>query len=206
MTILKIAVTGSIGSGKSLVCRRLGELGCQTLDCDVIARQVVEPGQEGFKQVVERFGPQVVGEDGSLDRAGLRQLIVRDDSLRRELESILHPQILSRLMFEMENARFEDQDFKAVAVEVPLLFETGMEKYFDCSIAVVADPEVIVTRIQGRDKVAAADARKMLALQMAQDEKIKRADHVVQNSAGTLELIETVDDLFAKIKKEFLTI
>ncbi len=200
MNILKIAVTGSAGSGKSLVCSRFDEIGCVTLDCDVIARQVVEPGQKGFEKIVALFGRQVVMEDGNLDRAALRKIIVHDDDLRKKMERILHPQILDEMIFQMENADYTGKK-KAVAVEVPLLFETGMEQYFDVSIAVVSGLPELVQRISSRDSVTKEDAKRMLDLQMSQDEKTARADFVLKNSGSQSELFDMVDNLFDKIQK-----
>ena len=135
MKILRIAITGSAGSGKSLVCRRFKTIGLVTLDCDVIARQVVEPGKPGFKKIVEVFGRSVLEKTGTLDRVLLRNIIVDDAILRKKMEDILHPQILMEMVSQIENAVYKDK--KAVAVEVPLLFELGMEKQFDATVVVV---------------------------------------------------------------------
>jgi dephospho-CoA kinase len=205
MKILKIAVTGSAGSGKSLVCQRFGQIGLGTLDCDQIARQVVEPGTPGFHRIVELFGPGLVGRDGTLDRAELRTVIVNDPGMRKQMEDILHPLIKTKMLDQMESAGGGSLK-KAVAVEVPLLFETGMDEIFDVCIVVTADDPELVERIAGRDKVSRADARKMLDLQMPQQEKKDRADHVIINRGTRSELFDSVDDLFDKIQKEFLTI
>ncbi|WP_457552548.1 dephospho-CoA kinase [Desulfobacula sp.] len=203
MKILKIAVTGSAGSGKSLVCQRFKTMGLFTLDCDVIARQVVEPGMPGFKKIVAVFGPQVVKKQGTLDRARLRNIIVDNAILRKKMENILHPQIATEMAFQIENAEYKDK--KAVTVEVPLLFELGMEKLFDVTIVVAARDMDLVKRISARDKVSKENARKMLDLQMTQDDKMARADHVILNRGTRSELFESVDNLFDKIQKEFLT-
>ena len=178
-------------------------MGLVTLDCDVIARQVVEPGMPGFTKIVELFGQKVVRKDGTLDRARLRNIIVSDLTLRQKMENILHPQIIKEMVFQMENAEFKDK--KAVVVEVPLLFELGMEKQFDVTIAVTAQELDLVERISDRDNVAKKDAQKILDLQMPQKDKMARADHVVFNKGTRSELFESVDNLFNKIQKEFLT-
>ncbi len=203
MKILRIAVTGSAGSGKSLVCQRLKAIGLATLDCDVIAREIVEPGMPGFTKIVESFGKKVVGKEGTLDRAKLRDIIVNNDLLRQKLENILHPQILKEMVFQMENASFKNHN--AVVVEVPLLFELGMEKQFDVTIAVRAQDMDLVKRICDRDNVTREDAGKVLDLQMSQEDKMLRADHVIINTGTRSELFESVDNLFDKIQKEFLT-
>jgi len=202
MKILKIAVTGSAGSGKSLVCQRFKTIGLVTLDCDVIARQVVEPGMPGFKKIVELFGQPVVQKQGILDRALLRNIVMDDAVLRKKMEAILHPQIIREMLFQIENAEYKGK--KAVAVEVPLLFELGMEKQFDVTIVVSAQDMDLVKRISKRDKVSKENAQKVLDLQMSQEDKMARADHVVINKGTRSELFESVDNLFDKIQKEFL--
>ncbi|MCD4719776.1 MAG: dephospho-CoA kinase [Desulfobacula sp.] len=203
MKNLRIAVTGSAGSGKSLVCQRFKEIGMVTLDCDIIARQIVEPGMPGFEKIIELFGQEVVGKQGTLDRAKLRNIIVNDSLLRQKVEDILHPQIIKEMIFQIENAEVEDKN--AVVVEVPLLFELGMEKQFDVTIAVTAQDMDLIKRISDRDNVAKKDARKILDLQMSQEDKMTRADYVIFNKGSRSELFDSVDNLFNKIQKEFLT-
>lgn len=204
MNILKIAVTGSAGSGKSLVCQRFKEKRLVALDCDVIARQVVEPGKQGFDKIVHLFGEKVVQNDGHLDRSGLREIILYDDDMRKRMEGILHPLILEEMIYQMDHADYSDK-IKAVAVEVPLLFETGMERYFDVSIAVISDFSDLIGRVSRRDKVAENNAQKMLDLQMSQEQKTARADYVIKNTGAISELFDSVDNIFEKIQKEFLT-
>lgn len=203
MKILKIAITGSAGSGKSLVCQRLGQKGVVTLDCDHIARTVVEPNMPGFAKIVELCGKKVIQKNGTLDRARLRTIIVNDVKMRRKIENILHPQILGEMVSQMNTA--ESEGNKTVAVEVPLLFETGMDKQFDITIVVTAQNHDLVKRISDRDNVNKTDAGKMLDLQMPQAEKIKRADYCIDNNGSLPELFDSVDNLLNKIQKEFLT-
>ncbi|MCM2286078.1 MAG: dephospho-CoA kinase [Desulfobacula sp.] len=203
MKILKIAVTGSAGSGKSLVCKRFKEIGLVTLDCDRIARQVVEPGEQGFKDIVQLLGQDVLSNTGELDRPKLRNLIINDPGIRKKVEGLLHPRILEQMMLQISNAEYSD--IKAVAVEVPLLFESGMDQFFDLTIAIMAKDQDLVKRISRRDQVKETDAQKMLDLQMSQEEKTARADHVILNLGTSAELFESVDILFHKIQKEFLT-
>ena len=202
-TILKIGVTGSAGSGKSLVCRRFKTLGLVTLDCDQIAREIVEPGQPAYKEVVALFGERVIGPDGTLDRAGLRKIILAQPQRRKQLEGILHPGIIAEMVRQMETTDYTKAP--ACAVEVPLLFELKMEDHFDVTVAVATQDETLVERIAARDKVSPAAAAKMLALQMPQDEKMTRADHVIQNTGDEDALTARVDALWQSLKKQRLT-
>lgn len=202
--ILKIGVTGSAGSGKSLVCQGFKSLGLVTLDCDKIARQVVEPGQKAYAGVIDCFGPGVLRKDKTLDRAKLRNLMIHKPDLRKQLEALLHPIILEEMVLQMENAAYDKE--AACAVEVPLLFESGMENKFNVTVTVVAEKSELLERISRRDKVSTESAGKMLDLQMTQDEKIKKADYVITNKGTPVELFESVQNCYGKIKKEFLTI
>jgi len=198
MKILRIAVTGSAGSGKSLVCQRFKTIGLVTLDCDVIARQVVEPGMPGFEKIIHLFGRSVLKKEGTLNRAKLRNIIVDDAVMRKKMEDILHPEIIREMIFQIENAVYKEK--KAVAVEVPLLFELGMTSQFDVTIVVAAQDMDLVQRISLRDKVSKENAQKMLALQMSQADKMAMADHVIINRGTKSELFESVDNLFEKIQ------
>ena len=201
--ILKIGVTGSAGSGKSLVRRAFSRLGVKTLDCDRIARDVVAPGEKGYAGVIEIFGSNVIRSDRSLDRARLRNLMVAQPALRKKLEALLHPLITGELFRRIEAGEYGRE--RACACEVPLLFELGMEKEFHAAVVVTADDAVLAERIAGRDGVPLSAARKMLSLQMAQDEKMRRADYVIRNTGSPEELFDTVENYYSLIKKEFLT-
>mgnify|MGYP001554455226 CR=1 FL=1 len=201
--ILKIGVTGSAGSGKSMVLKAFKALGLVTLDCDEIARQVTRPGQKAHKRIVELFGPDAVLADGTLDRAGLRNLMVADPELRKGLEAILHPVILEELFFQIRHAQYRRE--LACAAEVPLLFELGLEDRFDAVVTVAAQESDLARRVAQRDKVSRAEARGILGLQMAQDKKKQLADHVVENRGSLSRLEERVFQIYQALKKEFLT-
>jgi len=145
----------------------------------------------------------VISQEGILNRAMLRSIIVKNSILRKKMENILHPQILKEMIFQIENREYSNK--KAVAVEVPLLFESGMEKYFDITIVVTAREMNLVKRISDRDNVTRENAQKMLNLQMAQEDKAEMADYRISNKGTRSELFESVDNLFDKIEKEFLT-
>jgi dephospho-CoA kinase len=201
--IVKIGVTGSAGSGKSLVLKAFASLGLVTLDCDQIAREVVSPGRKGYPGVVKIFGRQVVKPDKALDRAKLRNMMVDRPELRRQLEALLHPLIFEALFHQMQTAVYGRE--RACAVEVPLLFETGMQNAFDVVVTVAAPDDVLAKRIAARDGVGLEDAQKILSLQMDQEKKIAQSDHVIYNQGMTNEVFESVADMYAEIKKQFLT-
>ncbi len=197
--ILKIGVTGSAGSGKSLVCKAFGRLGLETLDCDEIARQVVAPGRAAYTKIVSVFGARVVGSDGYLDRAALRKVILAHPDLRKKLESIVQPIIINEMDCQMTGLRYKMEP--ACAVEVPLLFELDLSDHFDTVVVVTSPDKVLLDRIVARDGVDRQYAKKLLALQMVQDEKIQRADCVITNDGDPSELFQAVSLLYEKLKK-----
>lgn len=201
--MLKIGVTGSAGSGKSLVCEGFRRIGLVTLDCDEIARWVVEPGQVAYNQVVKAFGSKIVAADRTLDRPALRRMIVAKKGSREKLESILHPVIISETIKLMDEAVHSKQT--SCAVEVPLLFELGMENLFDVVVVVIAADEALVDRISRRDGVDKESAQRLLALQMPQVEKAQKADCVIVNSGEPEEVFKSVDDLYQKLANQRLT-
>ncbi len=203
MSIFKIAVTGSAGSGKSIVCKRFIELGLIIFDCDKIARQVVEPGEQACKDIIKFFGKGVSFSDNSLNRPELRKIISQDVKKRKTLESIVHPAIFKKLFSEIE--KIESKGVQSVVVEVPLLFESNIETKFNYIITVAGHNEELVTRIMKRDLVSQKEAKNILKIQLSQKEKIERSDSVIWNISGIDELQSSVDLLFKKIKKEYLT-
>ncbi len=196
---LKIGVTGCAGSGKSLVCKRFSRLGLRVVSCDEIARQVVEPGTKAHGQLVALFGDLMVGDDGYLDRKKLRALISRSPADRERLEGVVQPAIVEEMLRLLEEAG----DILVVA-EVPLLFELGLDRYFDVTVTVAAPRDVLVERISARDGVDFKSARSLLDMQMSQQDKIDGADHVIWNSTGVDSLYKAVDKLYSKIRNSLL--
>jgi dephospho-CoA kinase len=194
---IRVAVTGGAGSGKSSVCRRLQTLGAFVVDLDQLSRESVAPGTPGFRQVVNRFGREVVADDGGLDRRRLREMIVSDVKARKDLEAIVHPEVLRRMNDLMDRA--EAAGAPLLVAEVPLLFEAGLERVFDRVIVVSAPEENRVHRLVERDDVAPEQAAALIGVQMPESEKKKRADFVIENSGRPGDIIGEVDRLFDRL-------
>lgn len=175
------------------------------LDCDVIAREVVEPGEKGLENLVVQFGKRILDPEGRLDRPLLRQMMIDKPEMKKEIEQILHPLIQVRMCRMMDDA-LNQIEVNAVAVEVPLLFESGMEKLFDITLAVVAKEDDLIKRISLRDGVNTKKAKGLLNLQMKQAEKSGLADYTIINNGNQTQLFDMVDKLADKIRKEYLTI
>ncbi|MEW6671469.1 MAG: dephospho-CoA kinase [Thermodesulfobacteriota bacterium] len=195
-SLLKVAVTGSAGSGKTAVCDRLAALGLRVINTDVLAREVVAPGSRGLAEIATRFGPTMLQADGSLDRSALRRTIIRDEKARRSLENILHPKIFERMEMEMAGAVKEGRT--VFFVEVPLLFETGWNDYFDVIVMVSADDEIRIKRLTDRDNISRKEAQGLLEIQKPDHEKIQHSDFIIRNNES-IEQLNTEVDRFLKM-------
>ncbi|MCF6507524.1 dephospho-CoA kinase [Blastococcus sp. MG754426] len=192
--MLRIGLTGGIGSGKSTVSGLLVERGAVLVDADRIAREVLAPGTPGLAAVVEEFGEGVRSADGSLDRAALAAVVFSDDGARRRLDALVHPLVRQRSA-ELVAAAPDD----AVLVnDVPLLVETGQAGSYDLVVVVEAERETRVARLVARG-LTEADARARIAAQATDEQRRAVADVVLDNS-GTLEqLAEQVDRLWVEL-------
>jgi dephospho-CoA kinase len=183
--VLRVGLTGGIGSGKSEVGRRLAARGAVLLDADKAARAVVEPGTPGLASVAETFGPGVLREDGSLDRAKLAQIVFADETARGKLNAIVHPLVHDHMRAAEQAAAQAAGDRAIIVHDVPLLAEGGRGKEFDLVIVVDVLPEVQVERLARRG-MAEDEARARMAAQATRDQRLAVADIVIDNS-GTLE-------------------
>ena len=191
------ALTGGIGSGKSTVAGLLVRRGAVLIDSDVIARQVVEPGQAALAALVERFGPGILGGDGRLDRAQLAAVAFADEAARADLEAITHPAI-----GEEFTRRLRDAPPDAVVIcDIPLLAESAAarERGYDLVIVVEAPPDVRLARLEARG-VRRADAERRMAAQARDEERRALATYVVDNSGDLAALERRVDEVWRDLE------
>ena len=191
--MLRIGLTGGIGSGKSTVSELLAARGAVIVDADRIAREVVEPGTPGLAAVVEAFGEQVLAADGSLDRPALAAVVFSDPAARARLDGIVHP-LVRRRSAELVAAAPADA---VVVNDVPLLVETGQAASFDVVLVVEAEPEIRVARLVRRG-LTEDDARARIASQASDEQRRTVADVVLDNSGTPEELAEQVDRFWAE--------
>lgn len=195
-SIYKIAVTGGAGAGKSTICDRLREWGLTVISADELSREVVSPGSPALKKITESFGRRILNDDGTLNRQLLRSLITTDYAAKKSLDHIMHPEIVRLMHAKMADA--ETTGEPVVVVEVPLLFELGLEKEFDLVVLAHLDHEVRMDRIMARDHVSRRDAEALLTIQMAEEKKMARSGCVIDNNGSIENLLQGVDRLYAK--------
>ena len=181
--MLRVGMTGSIGVGKTFVASIFVELGCHVLDADQTAREVVMPGTPGLNAITHEFGEEILNTDGTLDRKRLGALIFADENRRQRLNHILHPFIIARQDEIMRE--WEREDPKGIGiVDAALMIESGGYKRFDKLIVVHCRPEVQLERLMLRDKLSREEAERRIDSQMAQEEKQKFADYLIDTSDG----------------------
>jgi dephospho-CoA kinase len=181
--MLRVALTGGIGTGKTYIAQRLASAGVPVVDADRLAREVVAPGTPALATVVERFGHDLLAGDGSLRRQALASLVFADPKARHDLEAIIHPAV--RRSIEDFFAALPPDTGIAVA-DIPLLYETNRAADFDAVIVAACPPAMQLARVMARDGVSEASARRRIAAQLPIDEKVRQADYVIDTS-GTFE-------------------
>jgi dephospho-CoA kinase len=183
-----IGLTGGIASGKSTVSAILRRLGAQVIDADALAREIVEPHQPAWNEIVDTFGNEILQSDQTLDRKKLRKLVFDEPNARKQLEAITHPKI--RRLAQEKIAESTATGASLVVYEAPLLFETGIHLWLRPVILVACDTATQKRRLQKRDNLTEAEIEQHLGAQMSLEEKRKLADYVIENN-GTLEELES---------------
>ena len=181
MSMRRIALTGGIATGKSYVANQIREAGVPLVDADVLSREVVAPGTPGLAAVRQRFGPDAVRRDGTMDRVRIGQIVFKDKRARQDLEGIIHPAVQRAI--EQFFEKLPKRTPFAVA-DIPLLFETKREGQFTSVIVVACPREMQNERMMTRNKLSREDAERRLAAQLPIDQKVKKANHVI-TTAGT---------------------
>ena len=191
-----IGLTGGIGCGKSEAGRLFAEAGAEICDADDLARRVVEPGEPAYEAIVRRFGQEILTAEGRIDRKRLADLVFADASARRDLEAAIHPRVRSAMGAWRESVVLRGRD--AVGI-IPLLYEVGADADWDVVVCVRAPPGQVRERLRARGWTdAQMDAR--LAAQWPLDEKVKRADYVLDNGGTREQLAEAVRRVYATIR------
>ena len=182
--MLRVAVTGGIGTGKSVVLSQLAACGAAVVDADALVHDALRAGAPAVAEIRKRFGEEIITPSGDVDRARLGTIVFGDGQARRDLEAILHPAVYHAIESWMRGREVEGA--RVAVAEIPLLYETGHEGDFDCVVVTACDGEEQVRRAMGRSGMSDADARRRIAAQWPLAEKARRADFVIRTD-GTVE-------------------
>ncbi len=182
--MFSVGLTGGIASGKTTISDLFAKRGVPVVDTDTISRQLLEPGELAFEQVCEHFGDDILDQDGKIDRRRLREIVFSQADEKTWLETMLHPLIFQRSHDAIvANARSE-----YVLVVVPLLFETNYQSLVDRILVVDCPAEQQIERLMKRDRIDESLARKMLAQQLSNAERVARAHDIIDNRSETADL------------------
>src|SRR3954466_2221865 len=197
--MLLIGLTGNIASGKSEVARMLEERGATLIDADVLAREAVGPETQALRDIVKRWGKDILHDDGSLDRGALRQIVFADQDELDALNRIVHPGV-TRLR-DREIARAKERGDQIVICVIPLLFERNLVDEFDAIVLVDAPRPLRLERLVATRGVEETDAMNMIAAQMPAELKRARADYVIENNGSLDDLERDVDALWSSLQR-----
>jgi dephospho-CoA kinase len=176
---MRIGVTGIFASGKGTVCELFRGLGAEIIDTDIVAREIMEPGQDGLMSVIKEFGPDFINSDGTLDRRAFANSVFGDNEKVKILNEITHPAI-QKIVEERSSGK------GIYVINTPLLFESGFDKIMKYNIVVTAGDNQVLDRGSKRDKISVEEIKERLKHQIPLNEKVKLADYIIDNS-GTIE-------------------
>ena len=192
--MLRVGLTGGIGSGKSAASRILGTLGAGLSDADLVGHASYRAGTEGFDKVIEAFGDDLIGSDGEIDRKKLGPIVFSEPGNLTRLNEILHPIIYSMIKTELKN--MENSGEKVAVVEAAILIEANWQDLFDELWVVDADKEEVIRRLIDRNNVTREQALERIESQIGREERNGYADAIIENNAGLLELEKNINCLW----------
>jgi dephospho-CoA kinase len=193
-----VGLTGGIASGKSTVAEILERLGAAVINADALSREVVEPGKDAWKEIIDAFGAGVLQPNQALDRQKLRTVIFNDRDGRKKLEAIIHPRV--RALAEERIREHAVAGYSIIVYEVPLLFEVNLHEWLRPVILVACDVDTQRTRLRERDQLTQTEAQKHIDAQMSLEEKRRLADYVIENDGSLADLERQVRTVLEKIK------
>jgi dephospho-CoA kinase len=192
------ALTGAISTGKSVVASMLAGMGAHIIDTDLIAREVVEPGQPALREIEDYFGKDVINPDGTLNREKVRDQIIRDTEKRNKLNGFTHPHI-NRIVMERIGYFNRLNDGMPIIIDVPLLYESGWDRLFPDAILVYVPTQIQIERLMKRDHLDRHTAKLTIAAQMSIEDKKGKARFVIDNSGTLAETRRQLVELFEKL-------
>lgn len=194
--MLKVGLTGGIGSGKTAVSDRFADLGASVVDTDVLAREVVEPGEPALDELVKHFGEAILDDDGRLDRARLREMVFSDPGKKQRVESILHPAIRQRLQDQLK--KLEKEEHPYCIIVVPLLVETDFQQMVDRVLVVEAPRERRTQWVMSRSGMNREQVEAVMDTQASSEARRAVAHDIIDNDGSLADLLAKVDRFHAK--------
>ena len=196
-----VGLTGGIGSGKSTVAELLADRGAHVIDADRVAHEVYAPGTVGFDAIVERFGDDVVADDGTIDRVRLGSIVFRDKAALADLNGIVHPLVRAEVTSRIAEILDEDPD-SVIVIEAALMTETGWSGGAGRLWAVLADPEIVMERLVRLRGMDPDEVRRRMASQADNETRRRGATRVIQNDGGLLDLEAEVQSAWVELQEE----
>lgn len=188
--MLRVGLTGGIGSGKSTVSSLFKLKGIQVVDADAIARSIVEPGQPAYQEIVSHFGAEVLREDGQLDRQALRQRVFSDSAQLKKLNQMTHPHVREEMLRQVASAK---SDY--VILDIPLLIENNLQELVDRVLVVDLPEAVQLARVSARDQTSQEQVKQIILAQIPREQRLQAADDIIDNSGNLDALKKRVEDL-----------
>jgi dephospho-CoA kinase len=201
--VFLVGLTGGIGSGKSTVAARLAERGVPVIDADQVAREIVEPGEPALADLADRFGPDILRADGTLDRQALADIVFHDPEARGDLDRLTHPRIAGRIATRIAElgGTWDRPGPPMAVVDHPLLIETAQVGRFDAVVVVLVPAEERVRRLVELRGLQEHDARARMAVQTDDETRRRLASHVLVNDGSIEDLLQQVDELYDELTR-----
>ena len=193
--MLRIGLTGGIGSGKTTVANHFSSLGIHIIDADEIVHQISTPGHRAFDAIIQHFGKDILHTNGTIDRQKLSQRVFRNEAERKVLEGILHPAVRTTMQQQIN-----DSKSPYVLLVIPLLVETGYTDLVDRVLVVTADREKRVAWVKRRNGLSDTQIESIMAAQASDEERERKADDVIENNGSLDSLFKQVEDLDSKYR------
>jgi dephospho-CoA kinase len=198
--MLVIGLTGGIGTGKSEAARHMVSLGARLIDADVVGHEAYTPHAEAWRRVVEAFGEEILGPNKEIDRRALGAIVFSDPRQLSRLNGIMHPLMAGMVQEKVDG--FRDQGAEVVVVEAALLFEAGWNSLVQEVWVTDSPEETVIQRLSLRNGMSEEEARKRVSSQMSREERVSRADIVIDNSSDMEAMRKAIDELWGTRVKE----
>ena len=201
---MRVGLTGGIATGKTTVCRLFATKGCQIIDADEVAHQLLRREYPGYAPVLQAFGAEILDSAGEIDRSKLGNIVFADPAKLTQLNELLHPEVIRHILDKLSQITQEDPS-RRVIVDASLMIESGFHREFDRLILVTSTEEQQILRLRSRNGLSEQQARRRIALQMPLADKLRFAHYVIDNSGSLNQTSEQVDSIFEELDQSVWT-